>query len=159
MTEKTKDGKSGNEEPNLILGHTLSLDKALQLADMVVDGMDSNASYESIRSMKYDILDTIQSAVNDGHNHIDPDQLLIRILSLFLRNSYLGSKFPVDIINTKSGETLIPHGRKTGMSLLRRLASNHMFWAVDDSTLAKDLSALKEEVILKCEVLHHALKS
>ena len=146
MTEKTKDGKSGTEEPNLIVGHTLSLDKALQLADMVVDGMDSNASsYESIRSMKYDMLDTIQSAVNDGHNHIDPDLLLIRILSLFLRNSYLGSKFTVDIINTKSGETIIPHGRKTGMSLLRRLASNHMFWAVDDSTLAKDLSALKKK--------------
>jgi hypothetical protein len=109
--------------------------------------------------MKYDILDTIQSAANDGLNKIDPDLLLIWILSLFLRNSYLGSKFPVDITNSKTGETIIPRGRKTGMSLLRRLASNHMYWAVDDPILAKDLSTLREKVISKCEALHNTLKS
>tara|TARA_B110000858_G_C17797387_1_gene473239 strand:+ start:1803 stop:2285 length:483 start_codon:yes stop_codon:yes gene_type:complete len=160
MTENKQDGESGAAEPTSFVRYTVTLEVALQLADMVIDGLDSNeSSYEGIRSMKYDILDTIQSAVNDGLNQIDPDLLLIWILSLFLRNSYLGSKFPVDIINSKTGETIIPRGRKTGMSLLRRLASNHMYWAVDDPILAKDLSTLREKVISKCEALHHALKS
>lgn len=160
MTEKKRDEISGTAEPNSFVRRTVTLEIALQLADMVVDGLVSNeSSYENIRSMKYDILDTIQSAVNDGPNQINPDLLLIWILSLFLRNSYLGSKFPLDITNSKTGETIIPRGRKTGMSLLRRLASNHMYWAVDDPTLAKDLSTLREKVISKCEALHHALES
>ena len=158
MTEKKQDGKSGTAEPNSFVRCTVTLEVALQLADMVVDGLDSNeSSYEAHRSLKYDILETFASLAKDDRQI--PDMQLIWILSLFLRNSYLGSKFPVDIINSKTGETIIPRGRKTGMSLLRRLASNHMYWAVDDPILAKDLSTLREKVISKCEALHHTLKS
>ena len=166
MTEKKQDGKSGTAKPNSFVGCTVTLEVALQLADMVVDGLDSNesswadssnAQYEAHRSLKYDILETFASLAKDDRQI--PDMQLIWILSLFLRNSYLGKKFPVDIINSKTGETIIPRGRKTGMSLLRRLASNHMYWAVDDPILAKDLSTLREKVISKCEALLHALKS
>ena len=76
MTEKKQDRKSGTAEPNSFVSSTVTLEVALQLADMVVDGLDSKeSSYDGIRSMKYDILDTIQSSVNDGLNQIDLDLL------------------------------------------------------------------------------------
>jgi len=62
-------------------------------------------------------------------------------------------------MNSKTGLTLIPRGRKTPMYQLRRLASNHMDWAVNDPELAKDLSLLKETVLSKCKNLHHYLRS
>jgi len=153
-------GKNETEGLYSVARSNVTLEEALQLADMIVVGLDANdLSYENKKSIKYDIMQAIHDAVNDARNQLDPELLFIGVLSVFLRESYLGDIFQVDIMNSKTGLTLIPRGRKTPMYQLRRLASNHMDWAVNDPELAKDLSLLKETVLSKCKNLHHYLRS
>jgi len=87
-------GKNETEGLYSVARSNVTLEEALQLADMIVVGLDANdLSYENKKSIKYDIMQAIHDAVNDARNQLDPELLFISVLSVFLRESYLGDIF------------------------------------------------------------------
>jgi DNA-directed RNA polymerase, beta subunit/140 kD subunit len=77
-----------------------------------------------------------QTAAQDiGEDHKRKREGLIEQLTDSLSNVLLGEKIPLDVVNAKSGEIIIPANRKITKTLLRKLATAHDHIEIDPSPI------------------------
>ncbi|HTH19050.1 MAG TPA: DNA-directed RNA polymerase subunit beta, partial [Candidatus Udaeobacter sp.] len=70
-----------------------------------------------------------------GEDHKRKREGLIEQLTDSLSNVLLGEKIPLDVVNAKSGEIIIPANRKITKTLLRKLATAHDHIEIDPSPI------------------------
>ena len=70
-----------------------------------------------------------------GEEHKRKREGLIEQLTDSLSNVLLGEKIPLDVVNAKSGEIIIPSNRKITKTLLRKLATAHDHIEIDPSPI------------------------
>src|SRR5499426_3714095 len=70
-----------------------------------------------------------------GEDHKRKREGLIEQLTDSLSNVLLGEKIPLDVVNAKTGEIIIPANRKITKTLLRKLATAHDHIEIDPSPI------------------------
>src|SRR5213593_1242224 len=70
-----------------------------------------------------------------GEEHKRKKEGLIEQLTDSLSNVLLGEKIPLDVVNAKTGEIIIPANRKITKTLLRKLATAHDHIEIDPSPI------------------------
>src|SRR5512140_1182813 len=70
-----------------------------------------------------------------SEEHKRKKEALIEQLTDSLSNVLLGEKIPLDVVNAKSGEIIIPANRKITKTLLRKLATAHDHIEIDPSPI------------------------
>src|SRR5258705_8901114 len=70
-----------------------------------------------------------------GEEHKRKKEALIEQLTDSLSNVLLGEKVPLDVVNAKNGEIIIPANRKITKTLLRKLAMVHDHIEIDPSPI------------------------
>ncbi len=70
-----------------------------------------------------------------------------------LSNILLGEKIPLDVVNTESGEVIIPANRKITKTLLRKLAASYNHIEIDPSPIAIKIQGIIGEYTTKFQDL------
>src|SRR5436309_425087 len=70
-----------------------------------------------------------------SEDHKRKREALIEQLTDSLSNVLLGEKVPLDVVNAKNGEIIIPANRKITKTLLRKLATAHDHVEIDPSPI------------------------
>src|SRR3989442_969639 len=70
-----------------------------------------------------------------GEEHKRKKEGLVEQLTDSLSNVLLGEKIPLDVVNAKTGEIIIPANRKITKTLLRKLATAHDHIEIDPSPI------------------------
>jgi len=70
-----------------------------------------------------------------SEEHKRKKEALIEQLTDSLSNVLLGEKVPLDVVNAKNGEIIIPANRKITKTLLRKLAMAHDHIEIDPSPI------------------------
>src|SRR5207237_1688844 len=70
-----------------------------------------------------------------GEEHKRKREGLIEQLTDSLSNVLLGEKIPLDVVNAKTGEIIIPANRKITKTLLRKLATAHDHIKIDQNPI------------------------
>ncbi len=76
-----------------------------------------------------------------------------------LSDRFAGERFPLDIIDSESGEILIPSGKKITKSLLSKLAKAHSHYQMDDSPKAAEIESVMDEFRLRFAALEDAART
>src|SRR5882762_2840127 len=79
--------------------------------------------------------ETKRQLKNIGEDHKRKREGLIEQLTDSLSNVLLGEKIPLDVVNAKTGEIIIPANRKITKTLLRKLATAHDHIEIDPSPI------------------------
>src|SRR3989440_3746526 len=79
--------------------------------------------------------ETKRQLKNIGEEHKRKKEELTEQLTDSLSNILLGEKIPLDVVNAKTGEIIIPANRKITKTLLRKLATAHDHIEIDPSPI------------------------
>src|SRR5438105_14320780 len=98
--------------------------------------MDVKASYRrEVSREKLTPAETRRQLKNISEEHKRKKETLVEQLTDSLSNVILGEKVPLDVVNAKNGEIIIPANRKITKTLLRKLATAHEHIELDPSPI------------------------
>ncbi|MDZ8119612.1 DNA-directed RNA polymerase subunit beta [Pontiella agarivorans] len=80
-----------------------------------------------------------------AERHEDVVAQLTEDLTEALSNILLGEKIPLDVMNSSSGDVIIPANRKITKTLLRKLAANYEFVEIDPSPIRIKIMGIIDE--------------
>ncbi|WP_372795083.1 DNA-directed RNA polymerase subunit beta [Pontiella sp.] len=80
-----------------------------------------------------------------SERHEDVVAQLTEDLTEALSNILLGEKIPLDVMNSSSGDVIIPANRKITKTLLRKLAANYEFVEIDPSPIRIKIMGIIDE--------------
>src|SRR5438046_10316450 len=94
--------------------------------------MQQNVSHRlEVSHEKLTPAETRQQLKTISEEHKRKKEALIEQLTDSLSNVLLGEKVPLDVVNAKNGEIIIPANRKITKTLLRKLAKAHAQVEID----------------------------
>jgi len=88
-------------------------------------------------------LKKLQTEITERHEDVVAQ--LTEDLTEALSNILLGEKIPLDVMNSSSGDVIIPANRKITKTLLRKLAANYEFVEIDPSPIRIKIMGIIDE--------------
>ena len=88
-------------------------------------------------------LKKLQTEISERHEDVVAQ--LTEDLTEALSNILLGEKIPLDVMNSNSGDIIIPANRKITKTLLRKLAANYEFVEIDPSPIRIKIMGIIDE--------------